>query len=490
MPVTSRPSLTISRQMALGYAAILVILLALLAVSVSALGQLESAKNQIIEHDTALVTGAHQLKAGLAEKSVDNRTFLLNRDDEVRDRIDGDRRRVADLLVTVEGNATTTKGRQLLSELRRANDDWDAEASALITSIETGADVIVVDEGERRLFAAYDAAQATADRFIEFQSEQIADGVRDADAAADRAVRLVLGLGALAFLAAIGIGALVARRVNHRLTEVALTVDSATAEIMASTTQQVAGATEQASAVQETVATAEELQQTADQSAARARAVADNSHLSAEIAVTGTVAVARASEAMELIAAQVQSIAETVVTLAQRSQSISEIVTTVNDISDQTHLLALNASIEAARAGEHGRGFAVVAAEVRELADAAKRATAQVGDILGEIQRGTSTAVLATEEGTKSAAEGARRVEEAGRTIAELAEAIAAAALIGEQISASSNQQAVATSQIGEAMRNIDDVMEQNLASSRQLEQAAVDLSSVAGNLKALVGVS
>ena len=97
---------------------------------------------------------------------------------------------------------------------------------------------------------------------------------------------------------------------------------------------------------------------------------------------------------------EVETMAESVVGLAEQAQSIAEIITTVDDIAEQSNLLALNAAIEASRAGETGRGFAVVAGEVKALAGEARRATAKVREILGDIQRRTNTAVLVTEQNT------------------------------------------------------------------------------------------
>jgi methyl-accepting chemotaxis protein len=191
---------------------------------------------------------------------------------------------------------------------------------------------------------------------------------------------------------------------------------------------------------------------------------------------------------MSDIRAQVEAIAASILELSERAQSIGEVVDTVEQIAAETHLLALNAAIEAARAGEHGRGFAVVAGEVKNLADQSKTATSQVSRILSEIEQGTGAVVIATEEGTKSSQAGAELVARAGETITQLAETIAAASLAAEQIAASSRQQAAATVQISEAMRNVDTVMEQNVASARQAEATAQALTSASDEMKQLVG--
>jgi methyl-accepting chemotaxis protein len=108
---------------------------------------------------------------------------------------------------------------------------------------------------------------------------------------------------------------------------------------------------------------------------------------------------------------------------------------------------------------------------------------------LGEIEQSTTAAVLATEEGTKSAQVGAELVTQAGQTIQELAETISTSLLAAEQIAASSRQQAAATVQISQAMRNVDTVMEQNVEAARASEQTASTLTEAARQMKLLVGI-
>jgi methyl-accepting chemotaxis protein len=259
---------------------------------------------------------------------------------------------------------------------------------------------------------------------------------------------------------------------------------SATSEILAATTQQAAGAQEQAAAVAQTVTTVDEVVQTSEQSAARARTVSELSQKSLEFSRSGRKVVDDSVQVMGTVRDQVESSAESILALAEQAQAIGEIIATVNDIAEQTNLLALNAAIEASRAGEQGKGFGVVAAEVKVLADQSKKATAQVRRILGEIQRATNGAVMATEDGTKSVNSAMKVITQAGDTIKTLAEMINEASQAASQISASASQQATGMAQIHQAMRNISQVTNQNLGSTRQTEQAAKDLSRLGERLK------
>jgi methyl-accepting chemotaxis protein len=262
---------------------------------------------------------------------------------------------------------------------------------------------------------------------------------------------------------------------------------SASAQILSSTSAQVASAQEQGSAVSETVSTVEEIAQTSEEAAGRARAVSESTRQSEELGRNGYRAVEEAVAAMAAVRSQVESIAARILALAEQAQAIGDIINTVNEISEQTHMLALNASIEASRAGEHGRGFAVVAAEVKALADQSKKATAQVRQILGHIQKATHSAVMTTEEGTKSVASATRVVGEAGTSIQTLGELLAQASLTAAQIAASANQQATGIGQIRQAMRDVNQSAQQALTSTRQTERAVQDLNAMGLKLKGLL---
>ncbi|MFP2964300.1 methyl-accepting chemotaxis protein [Myxococcus sp. 1LA] len=278
---------------------------------------------------------------------------------------------------------------------------------------------------------------------------------------------------------------------EHTLRTVAEFVNQlagASAEILSSTTEQVAGAQEQGSAVTETVSTIEEITKTSEEAAGRARAVSDSARHAEEVGRSGRRAVEEAVGSMGAVREQVESIASRILALAEQAQAIGDIITTVNDISEQTHMLALNASIEASRAGEHGRGFAVVASEVKALADQSKKATGQVRQILGQIQKATHGAVMTTEEGTKSVATATRVVSEAGANIQTLSDLLAQASLTAAQIAASANQQATGIGQIRQAMHDVNQATQQALISSRQTERAMQDLNGMGQKLKGLLG--
>src|SRR2546428_2516980 len=169
--------------------------------------------------------------------------------------------------------------------------------------------------------------------------------------------------------------------------------------------------------VVETTTTVEEMKQGAQMTSQKAKEVSETAQRTAQVYQAGHKSVEETAEGMNRIRLQMEAISESIAWLSEQTQAISEIITTVNDLADQSNLLAVNAAIEAAKAGEQGKGFAVVAQEVRNLAEQSKQATAQVRTILTDIQNATSTAVMATELGAKAVDAGVKQSAEAAGAI-------------------------------------------------------------------------
>ncbi len=256
-------------------------------------------------------------------------------------------------------------------------------------------------------------------------------------------------------------------------------------QILEATNRQIDAATQQDAVVSQTTATVNEVRATVTETAERAQNVAENAQTSIDVSRTGEQAVTDAIEGMHLIRRKVEDIADNILILSEHTQQIGEIIATVNSIADQSKMLALNASVEAARAGEEGKGFAVVAMEVRSLAEQSREATAQVRDILSEIQRATNAAVMVTEEGTKGVDRGVSLVDRAGKTIEELASTIEENAVAAVQIAASTRQQAVGMDQLTSAMRTIKDATAEAASSTMQVERNVQSLQGIAEHLGA-----
>jgi methyl-accepting chemotaxis protein len=283
------------------------------------------------------------------------------------------------------------------------------------------------------------------------------------------------------------------RKINDRqLTEEQLRngiqiLTESTSQIMRSLTQLLTSTSQTAAAVTETATTIEEVKQTAYIAGQKAKDVSSDAQHAAAIAQTGEQATDAALSGLQQASQQIESIAHSVIKLGEHSHAIGAIVDSVNELAEQSNLLAVNAAIEAAKAGEHGKGFAVVAHEVKNLAQQSKRATAQVKDILQEIQRAARAAVAVTEQGTQAIETGVSRSIEAHQSIKELSQSVTRSAQSVTQIALSSQEQLVGMDQVAQAMVSVKQAATQNVDGMRQIEKAAQRLHEVGQTLKRLV---
>lgn len=277
------------------------------------------------------------------------------------------------------------------------------------------------------------------------------------------------------------------REINREIFEGVNVIASASSEIMASTAQVASGSMETASAISQTTSSVEEVKQSAQMANEKARAVSEATRGTAQASENGLKNIEQSVAGMNRIQSQVESIAQSLVRLSEQSQAIGEIIASVNDLAEQSNLLAVNAAIEAAKAGEQGKGFTVVAQEVKVLAEQSKEATAQVRTILNDILKAINTAIMATEQGGKAVEAGVEQSRETGETIRQMADGIGNAAQLAIQISVASQQQLVGMDQIAMAMESIRQASEQNVSGTKQVEFTMQNLHELGQRLKQTV---
>jgi methyl-accepting chemotaxis protein len=264
-------------------------------------------------------------------------------------------------------------------------------------------------------------------------------------------------------------------------------VASASAEISTSTEQMAAGAQEQTSQASEVASAVEEMTKTIVENSRNASDTAQSAQHTRRTAEDGYSVVQETIEGMRRIADVVKHSASTVIELGKSSDQIGQIVSVIDDIADQTNLLALNAAIEAARAGEQGRGFAVVADEVRKLAERTTKATKEIADMIKKIQSDTGGAVESMEEGTKKVDEGIELAERAGQSLQGIVAMVQKVNDMVTQIAVASEQQSTASEQISKNVEGISSVTQQTASSTDQVARAAEDLNRLTENLQHLV---
>lgn len=277
------------------------------------------------------------------------------------------------------------------------------------------------------------------------------------------------------------------RDITINVKESASNLASSSSEILAATSELTENASNQAAAISETTATVTELKQTAEQAAERANHVIELAKEAVNVSQAGLKSVESSVEGMELVQQEVTRIAEKISSLNSQTKKIGEIIATVNDIAEQSNLLALNASIEAARAGEQGRGFAVVADEVKNLANQSKQATAEVRLILNNIQKATHSAVMAASELNTKAEDGYQRTRDAGESIQTISRTIKESSNAAMQIAVSAREQTVGIDQIAEAMGSINQSVQQVLSAIEQTQLSAQNLSELSMHMKAMI---
>ncbi|MBI5855942.1 MAG: methyl-accepting chemotaxis protein [Nitrospirae bacterium] len=239
----------------------------------------------------------------------------------------------------------------------------------------------------------------------------------------------------------------------------------------------------------------EEMSATATSMANGAKEVTSMAQAATRAATEGGQGISNTISGIQALAETVEQSSKRMVSLRERSQEIGNIVKVIEEIADQTNLLALNAAIEAARAGEQGRGFAVVADEVRKLAERTMKATSEVTSMIQAIQSDTDVAVQAMGKGTQQAKAGVELVNGAGVTLSQIVEVVTKATSMVQQLAGSIAEQSHVTGQVASNVQAVAEFSKQNELSiigltgaTGQLSEMAIDLREAVGQFKLTAG--
>ncbi len=414
---------------------------------------------------------------------------------------------IADFAISVEGGSKSVRGylleknqqsRETYEEDQKNSRNFLAKLIALARSKQEGQSLTKLDEHLNKLLAFEDILIAKVDQgkvkeAIETWSkgnartlvQDVVDMIKEMQQREDQAFATAAkqqqeALNALKFtvmlasgLSLVGsvlIGFWVISRTARQINASASAIAASTTEIATTIEQQERTTIQQASSINQTTTTMDELAASSRQSAEQAEASAAGAQ-QVLLLVDGRTQEGQFSQSS--LREKVGDIATQILHLSEQTNQIGTISTLVSDLASQTNMLALNAAVEAVRAGENGKGFAVVAAEIRKLADQSKRSAEKINVLVVDIQKSTNFTVIVTGEGTK--------------TVEKIVDAIKTIAVNGQQISLTSNQQAIAVQQVVEAMNSLNIAARETASGIGQIKVGTQRLNDAAQELKAVV---
>jgi CHASE3 domain sensor protein len=288
----------------------------------------------------------------------------------------------------------------------------------------------------------------------------------------------LLGTG---FVAAVGL--FISRSLARQIGMAVRHIQSSSSELQTAANQQATSSKEQATAMTEITSTISELLATARQIAENARRVANVAESTASSARAGDLTVQRTSESIQAIQRQVDVIVSHMLDLGRKSQQIGGILELINELAEQTNILAINATIEAAGAGDSGRRFAVVAEEIRRLADRVGASTKEIRQLIEDIRSSVNKTVMATEGGNKAVEAGARQFGDVAVSFTQIVAMVQNATEAAREIELSTKQQSTAVEQVNVAISSVAQATKETEASSTQALQTAAELAGLSRDL-------
>jgi len=332
-----------------------------------------------------------------------------------------------------------------------------------------------------------DDLRAVATQMEQEERELLAKRAEEVEAAASSAQKTIIYGTLLCLLLVTAAAFMITRSLSGQIGLAVQHVQSSSVELQSTANQQASGAKESSTAMSEITTTIGELLATSRQIAESAQRVAHIAEETSKAARSGDQTVEKAHESVTSIKRQVDLIVTHMLDLGKKSQQIGGILEIINELAEQTNILAINATIEAAGAGDAGKRFAVVADEIRKLADRVAGSTKDIRVLIEEIRAAVNTTVMATEGGTKAVDLGARQFTEVTTALKQITSLLGTTTEAAREIELSTKQQATAVEQVNAAISSVAQATRETEASLTQTLQTATQLTGLSRELTRLI---
>jgi methyl-accepting chemotaxis protein len=477
---------TFARKIAIGFALVVTLAVAVAGVSFYALRDVVASKDRVIAVDAQLLIDAAQLDS--ATQRAASARFLLTGDERFLEEIEEARTESTVIVDRLKQQIRDDKGRELFDIVDRARNEHNAAVDQVVAERRRTTDLELINRRyEEHMVPRREALAKAMDAFVAHEKSLLDAATQASSDAASRAIVLVVVIALLAVFFACAVAFFLARTLNSQIGTAVGQVQSSSTELQAAASQQATGAKEQASAMNEITTTIRELLATSRQIAESAQRVAEMAEQAASSARSGDTTVAAGHDAMAGIRRQVDLIVSHMLELGKKSQQIGAVLDIVSELAEQTNILAINATIEAAGAGESGKRFAVVADEIRKLADRVAGSTKEIRQLIDDIRSAVNTTVMTTETGSKAVESGGKQFTVIASAFGDITRLVSATTEAAKEIELSTKQQSSAVEQVTVGITNIAQATKETESSSGQTLQTASQLASLSRDLLKLV---
>lgn len=479
---------TVGRRLAVGFGVNLTLTLLICAVASYSLAAAVSSKDAVISTNGENLIESMAMQVAIERRVAAVRGYLLTGQQDYFRRLEDTRNDFSILVDGIRARTDDPEQKRAISDMERANREHWSGLDKVVELKKSSAELAAI-------VREFDAK--VAPRFEELRRIVIAFGDREtairdraqlaSTKSASTASWLIIAASVLAVVVAGAVSVFLTRALTLQVGAAVQQMQSASEELQSAATQLSSAAREQTSSIHETQTTMKELLTTSRQIGESSQHVARLARKSSEASGGGQGTVDRGQEAMATVRKQVDHVVQQMLDLSKKSQQIGGVLELINELSEQTNILAVNATIEAAGAGEAGLRFGAVAEEIRSLADRVGGSTREIRALVDEVRASINATVMATESGSKAVDASARQLEDITRSFAHITEMVSNTTEAAREIELSTNQQSSAVEQVDVAVSDVAQAARETEVSSQQVLQTANQLTTLSGELSLLI---